>query len=296
MPKWPLIGASYTSQSVNADCQSTINLYPEQIESGAGNNQIVLYPAPGTKSFVDLTPPAPPEVLNPDIYNSITIPLGGIQSGNDFVGTPFQPGPAAIVGDVALVAFYMLLVPNIHVPTSLDMTYLGTPIGTMTLVEAPLTFSSGVNLSALVLYRCNITLPFPAGAFIAFTAHFNGPTLGSDFRMSWSTIHNLTTFDQSSSSTQAGSTTFVAPPLTTALSEFVFSYCLLSLRHSEQAVLPFFKFTNDFLGAGDAYTIFNGFGQSFVAAPPGTYQPQWTSSGGTADSAIINAAFHLVPA
>ena len=54
MAKFPLIGPSYTSQSVNADCQSTINLYPEVIESGAGNSQIVLYPAPGTKQFVEI--------------------------------------------------------------------------------------------------------------------------------------------------------------------------------------------------------------------------------------------------
>jgi hypothetical protein len=39
---------------VNADCQQTINLYPEQIESGAGNSNIVLYPSPGTKTFVSL--------------------------------------------------------------------------------------------------------------------------------------------------------------------------------------------------------------------------------------------------
>jgi hypothetical protein len=57
MGKFPLIGPSYSSQSVNADCQQTMNLYPEVIESGAGNSQIVLYPSPGTKQFVDLAPP-----------------------------------------------------------------------------------------------------------------------------------------------------------------------------------------------------------------------------------------------
>ena len=49
------VGPSYRSQSVNADCQMTMNWYPEQIESGDGASPIVLYPTPGLKLFCDLS-------------------------------------------------------------------------------------------------------------------------------------------------------------------------------------------------------------------------------------------------
>lgn len=54
-PRFGIVGPSYTSQSVNADAQQTMNWYPEQIESGAGNAPIVLYPTPGLKVFANLT-------------------------------------------------------------------------------------------------------------------------------------------------------------------------------------------------------------------------------------------------
>ena len=55
MAKIALIGPSYESQSLNADCQSCVNLYPEQIESGVGNAELVLYPTPGLKTSVELS-------------------------------------------------------------------------------------------------------------------------------------------------------------------------------------------------------------------------------------------------
>ena len=54
-PRFGIVGPSYTSQSVNADAQQTMNWYPEQVESGAGNAPIVLYPTPGLKVFANLT-------------------------------------------------------------------------------------------------------------------------------------------------------------------------------------------------------------------------------------------------
>ena len=50
-----LVGPSYASQSLNADCQTTMNLYPEMIESGQGKSRMVLYRAPGLKQFAALT-------------------------------------------------------------------------------------------------------------------------------------------------------------------------------------------------------------------------------------------------
>ena len=41
------IGETYQSRSLIADAEQCVNLYPEQIESGAGKNSIVLYPTPG---------------------------------------------------------------------------------------------------------------------------------------------------------------------------------------------------------------------------------------------------------
>src|SRR5690242_4130845 len=47
----PLVGPSYQSQSLAADCQRTVNWYPESIESGDGKSRIALYPTPGLKYF-----------------------------------------------------------------------------------------------------------------------------------------------------------------------------------------------------------------------------------------------------
>jgi hypothetical protein len=52
--RFGLVGPSYQSQSVSVDNQACINLYPEQDESGGGNAPLVLYPTPGSKTFVDL--------------------------------------------------------------------------------------------------------------------------------------------------------------------------------------------------------------------------------------------------
>lgn len=54
MARFPFIGPSYPSQSVSADCQRTINFYLEQIESGTGINDFVLYWTPGLLAFTTL--------------------------------------------------------------------------------------------------------------------------------------------------------------------------------------------------------------------------------------------------
>jgi len=49
MPRIPFIGATYTLQSIRADCQRCINMYPEAIESGDGANgeKGALFQVPG---------------------------------------------------------------------------------------------------------------------------------------------------------------------------------------------------------------------------------------------------------
>jgi hypothetical protein len=54
MARFGLIGPSYTSQSLTADCQTTRNWYTEIIESQEGKSAMALYPTPGTKSFLSL--------------------------------------------------------------------------------------------------------------------------------------------------------------------------------------------------------------------------------------------------
>lgn len=49
---------AYTSLSVNADCQSCVNLYPESIESQAGKNSGALYLTPGL-SLLNTLPTSP---------------------------------------------------------------------------------------------------------------------------------------------------------------------------------------------------------------------------------------------
>lgn len=56
MARIGLVGGSYTSQSVNADAQLTMNLYPEAIESGQGKSAMALYHTPGLIPFVNFGP------------------------------------------------------------------------------------------------------------------------------------------------------------------------------------------------------------------------------------------------
>jgi hypothetical protein len=54
MSRFGIVGPSYSSQSLNADAQRTLNWYVEQIESGRGKNALALYPTPGLAAFCTL--------------------------------------------------------------------------------------------------------------------------------------------------------------------------------------------------------------------------------------------------
>ncbi len=55
MSRFPgFIGPTYESRSKSADCQRTVNLYPEAIESGSGKNAAALYGTPGLSPFTTL--------------------------------------------------------------------------------------------------------------------------------------------------------------------------------------------------------------------------------------------------
>lgn len=48
------IGATYTLQSLSADCQNAVNLFPQIDESGSGKNIAALFSTPGLKLFANL--------------------------------------------------------------------------------------------------------------------------------------------------------------------------------------------------------------------------------------------------
>jgi hypothetical protein len=56
--KFGFVGPSYSSQSLNADCQRCVNWYPEMIESRMGKNVAALYPTPGLDLFSALVGPS----------------------------------------------------------------------------------------------------------------------------------------------------------------------------------------------------------------------------------------------
>lgn len=56
MGRFGLCGPAYRSQSVSADCQSLINLYLENLESGMGKSTAALYRTPGLKLLYNVGP------------------------------------------------------------------------------------------------------------------------------------------------------------------------------------------------------------------------------------------------
>lgn len=55
MANFPFVGPSYTSQSLNVECQRSVNFYLELVESQRGKDVVGLYPTPGLKTFCTLS-------------------------------------------------------------------------------------------------------------------------------------------------------------------------------------------------------------------------------------------------
>lgn len=62
MARFGLIGSSYSSQSPIADCQRTMNWYPENIESTMGASSMALYPTPGLSVWGTIDTPVRGEI------------------------------------------------------------------------------------------------------------------------------------------------------------------------------------------------------------------------------------------
>jgi hypothetical protein len=74
MGRFAFVGPSYSSQSLNADCQRCLNWYPEAIESGQGKGPMALYPREGLVLFSQL-PTGP--VRGEYTVNGRTFAVGG---------------------------------------------------------------------------------------------------------------------------------------------------------------------------------------------------------------------------
>ncbi len=104
MSRFGLVGPSYSSQSLNADAQSTVNWYVEFIESQQGKSAMVLYPTPGLKAFFAALDPGP--VRGDFTINSRTFHV----SGNNVyevgvLGTAIHTYAASIINDGLPVSF-----------------------------------------------------------------------------------------------------------------------------------------------------------------------------------------------
>lgn len=92
MARFGFVGPSYRSQSILADCQTCMNWYLENIESGMGRSAAALYRTPGLQKLYDLANPAGPA----EAYG-----IGGYGIG--FYGGPVSPLAAGPVRGMVTV-------------------------------------------------------------------------------------------------------------------------------------------------------------------------------------------------
>lgn len=150
MARFAFVGPSYRSRSVNADCQMTMNWYPETLESGAGKSVMAMYQRAGLKFFAAL--PGETRVLGQFEFNGRMFAAGnnslfeilasGLQiNRGDFTGGNAGGQPVVMVANQAqqlLVAaggnLYVL-----HLDTNflqaVDMSQLKGPVDQVVFVD-----------------------------------------------------------------------------------------------------------------------------------------------------------------
>lgn len=98
MARFGFVGPSYSSQSLNADAQKTLNWYVEQIESGQGKSAMAMYPTPGLALFCA---------------------LGGASRGAWDEAVAYNTGDTVTyVGGT-----YMAIAPSVGIPPASDPTH-----------------------------------------------------------------------------------------------------------------------------------------------------------------------------
>lgn len=127
------IGASYTSRSLSADGEETINLFPEIVESGKSKsaNQMALYRTPGLKAIpiqiVDRLP------YTGYVFRGAIQGMYSIQVVTQFLNTPQTTTGVFVVGaptDVTWYAFLLIQISQQYatqagIPAGFKAAYIG---------------------------------------------------------------------------------------------------------------------------------------------------------------------------
>ena len=105
MARFGFIGPSYTSQSVNADCQTCMNFYVEMLESGQGKSAAALYPTPGLAAFfVPDVNPGPVRGLYTINGRTFMVSANSVYEVG-VLGTPIHTYAASVTNDGLPVSF-----------------------------------------------------------------------------------------------------------------------------------------------------------------------------------------------
>jgi len=299
MPKFPLIGPSYTSQSLNADCQSTINLYPESIESGAGNNDIVLYPTPGLKSFVDLTPAAPPSPpANPPVFGSFsTVIYTGTSAGNSRTNVPFSTSEI-LPGDLV----FFTVIGQLSVGNSFPVVGVSEVVTGATYsmiagsgVTYDAAFEAPPNLGKQLYVFWGTATNHVALGNYTMTITWAGNNTNADATGCFFPVRFLTTLHASAANTDhvdIGDTSFSGSPITTTVYTGIIN--VINGAHPTTVTAPFLERIS---GPGNLFPIATYTVGGNSQAPPGIYTPTWNNFAGvdTREARIITAAFVNTP-
>lgn len=273
MPRFGLVGPSYTDQSVNADAQTTMNLYPEVVESGAGNAPIILLPTPGLANFATITPHQP---LNVSFNNYGTTTSGGWVSGqNSFVLTVAPINSAGsgpiLVGDVG---FLMLIAQGADPLFTVTDVHLNvwTQIGA---TQNPM--SSPFTPTFMYLFKARMGTMIPNGGSLAITVAL-GNTVGVT-NIPFPNFANCTGLTsativqtlQNSGTTANPVTGTIVTTQPACLISFIFDYptnpppLTLPTGWTDTQIA---SLTRSPQGWGGGYVVKN---------TPGSYQDQWTA-------------------
>jgi len=299
MPKFPLIGPSYTSQSSNADAQSTINLYPERIELGMGNNEIVLYPAPGLKSFVILSPvgpPIPPADI-PVFGSFFQMVYVGTSSGNSRTNVPWSTGEI-FPGDLVIFTVTSQLstgntFPIVGVSESVTgATYSALP-------GSGVTYNAAYDIfpalgKQLYLFYGTATNHVPVGNYV-MTITWGGSNTNGDANGWFFPVRFLTTLHVSAASTQTVNTpdtSYSGSPVTPSVYTGLIS--LVQGAGTTTANSPLLRKAT---GIGDRGSVGVYSLAGSTQAPPALYTPSWNNfPGGPVNEArMLTAAFVNAP-
>jgi hypothetical protein len=104
MARFGFVGGSYTSQSVNADCQQCMNWYPETLESGQSKSAMALYPTPGLVAFFAAPDPGPVRGIYTINARTFLVSANNVYEVG-VLGTAIHTYAASVTNDAQPVSF-----------------------------------------------------------------------------------------------------------------------------------------------------------------------------------------------